>query len=137
MTEISILGTIALVLAFGVAIAFAWMRGRKSPLHRQILARAPLDPDALRGEVANRYTLDPQTTRDVLRALGSSLDIDPGRLRLTDYLMALWDMNPQAGFHQRATFETWMLKHYPKLTETETPSIADLIAAVQRLPMVR
>ena len=60
------------------------------------------------------------------------------RLRLADPFDALWDMNPQAGFHQRATFETWVLKQYPRLPDsTQAVAVGDLIAQLQRLPLVR
>jgi len=131
-------GTFAFIVAVLAAIAFAWSRGRRSSLYREIGARPVLDADALRAEVASRHALDPRLTRDVLRALGDALEVDPGRLRLTDAFDALWDMNPQAGFHQRATFETWVLKHHPRLPEaTESATIAELIARLQRLPLVR
>lgn len=132
------MGTFIFIVAVLAAIAFAWYRGRKSGLHRELRARAVLDADAIRAADAARYTLDPQTTRDVLRALGAALEVEPGRLRLTDLFDALWDMNPQAGFHQRATFETWILKHYPRLPEsTQAATVGDLIAQLQRLPLVR
>jgi cbb3-type cytochrome oxidase subunit 3 len=132
------MGTFVFIIAVLAAIAFAWYRGRKSTLHEALRARPPLDADAIRVADADRYTLDPQTTRDVLRALGAALEVDPGRLRLVDSFDALWDMNPQAGFHQRATFETWVLKHYPRLPEsTQAATVGDLIAQLQRLPLVR
>jgi hypothetical protein len=132
------MGTFIFIVAVLAAIAFAWYRGRKSGLHQELRARAVLAADAIREAEANRYTLDPQTTREVLRALGAALDVDPGRLRLTDLFEALWDMNPQAGFHQRATFETWVLKHYPRLPDTtQAATVGDLVAQLQRLPLVR
>ncbi len=132
------MGTLLFIAALAAAITFAWWRGRKSPLHTQLRARPVLDADAIRAEVAGTTTLDPQTTRDVLRAAGEALDVDPGRLRLTDGFESLWDMNPQAGFHQRATFETWILRRYPALPPlTEAATLADLVEALQRLPMLR
>lgn len=132
------MGTFFFVLAVAAAIAFAWWRGRKSPLHRELRARPVLDADAIRAELAPRCTLDPQTTRDVLRAAGDALGIDPGCLRLTDPFEALWDMDPQAGFHQRATFETWILRRYPSLPPlTNAATLADLVEALQRQPLLR
>jgi hypothetical protein len=134
----SILGTLVFLAALAGAIAFAWARGRKSPLMAVVQARPVLDTDAIRAERAARYTLDPRTTRDVLRGLGSALDLDAGRLRLDDELEALWDMYPQAGFHQRATFETWILQRYPRLpADLEATTVAQLIAELQRLPLAR
>ncbi len=131
-------GTFFFLLALAMAIAFAWWRGRKSPLHRALRARPVLDADAIRAELGPQFTLDPQTTRDVLRATGEALGIDPGRLRLTDPFEALWDMNPQAGFHQRATFETWVLRRYPALPAmTNAATLADLVEALQRQPLLR
>ena len=133
-----IVGTFVFIVAVLVAIAFAWYRGRRSTLHRTLRARPILDADAIRQADATRYTLDPQTTREVLRALGAALEVDPGCLRLSDPFDALWDMSPQAGFHQRATFETWVLKRYPRLPETTAAAtVGDLIARLQRLPLVR
>ena len=132
------MGTFVFIVAVVAAIAFAWYRGRKSTLFHALRARPALDADAIREAAGERYTLDPRTTRDVLRALGAALEVDPGRLRLTDLFDALWDMNPQAGFHQHATFESWVLKHYPRLPETtRASSVGDLIAQLQRLPLVR
>ncbi len=132
------MGTLLFIAALAAAISFAWWRGRKSPLHTQLRARTVLDADAIRAEVASTQTLDPQTTREVLRAAGEALDVDPGKLRLTDGFESLWDMNPQAGFHQRATFETWILRRYPALPPmTEAATLADLVEALQRLPMLR
>jgi hypothetical protein len=120
------------------AIAFAWMRGRRSPLAREIAARPALAADALRAAHAAQATLDPQTTREVLKALGTALDVDPGKLRLEDPLAELWDMDPHAGFHQRATFEDGIARRYPRLpTETAPRTIADMIEALQQLPLVR
>jgi hypothetical protein len=135
---VSIVDTVALLLALAVVMAAAWARGRKSPLLAAIRARPILDIDAIRGEAATRYTLDPRTTRDVLCALGEALELDPGRLRLSDELDRLWDMNPRAGFHQRATFETWMLRRYPRPPDDAVIStVADLIVALQRFPLAR
>ena len=134
----SILGILFFVAALAAAIAFAWARGRKSPLMAAVQARLVLDADAIRAELAARYTLDPRTTRDVLQALGSALDLDAGRLRLDDELAALWDMHPRAGFHQRATFTTWLLQRYPRLPlDVEATTVAHLVAALQRLPLAR
>jgi hypothetical protein len=134
----SAMGTFVFIVAVLAAIAFAWMRGRKSPLYREIAARPVLDADAIRTEGGDRYTLDPQTTREVLRGLGAALELDAGRLRLDDHLDALWDMNPHAGFHQRATFETWLVKRYRKLPDDFAPeTVAQLIAALQRMPLLR
>lgn len=133
-----IVGTFVFVIAVLAAIAFAWYRGRKSTLHQILRARPVQDADVIRAAYAGTAPLDPATTRAVLRALGAALEVDPGRLRLTDSFDALWDMNPQAGFHQRATFETWILKHYPRLPEsTQAAAVGDLIAQLQRLPLVR
>ena len=135
---VSILGTLVFLLALAAAIAFAWARGRKSALLAVVQARPVLDADAIRAELAARYTLDPQTTRDVLHALGRALELDPGRLRLSDQLDALWDMHPQAGFHQRATFETWLVRRNPRLpADIDVTTVAQLIAALQRLPLAR
>ena len=132
------MGTFFFLLAVAAAIAFAWWRGRKSTLHRDLRARPVLDVDAIRAELAAQVTLDPQTTRDVLRAAGEALGIDPGCLRLTDPFEALWDMDPQAGFHQRATFETWVLRRYPALPPlTNAATLADLVEALQRQPLLR
>ena len=134
----TVVGTFFFVLAVAAAIAFAWWRGRKSPLHRELRARPVLDADAIRAELTPQFTLDPQTTRDVLRATGEALSIDPGRLRLTDPFEALWDMDPQAGFHQRASFETWVLRRYPALpVMTNAATLADLVDALQRQPLMR
>lgn len=124
--------------AIVAAAAFAWHRGRKSPLYREVTTRPLVQVTAQRHEVANRYTLDPATTRDVLKGLGSALGLDPGRLRLTDRLDALWEMQPQAGFHQRATFEGWLKKRYRDIPDnTYAETIGDLIEALQKLPQVR
>ena len=132
------MGTFFFIAALAAAITFAWWRGRKSPLHRELRARPVLDADAIRAEVAGQTTLDPQTTRDVLRAAGEALEVDPGRLRLTDRFESLWDMHPQVGFHQRATFETWILRRYPALPPmTDAATLANLVEALQRLPMLR
>lgn len=132
------MGTFFFVLALSAAIAFAWWRGRKSPLDRELRARPVLDADAIRAELGPQFSLDPQTTRDVLRAAGEALAIDPGRLRLTDPFEALWDMDPQAGFHQRASFETWALRRYPALPAmTNAATLADLVEALQHLPLLR
>ncbi len=132
------MGTFFFLLALAAAIAFAWWRGRKSPLHRALRARSVLDADAIRAELGPQLTLDPQTTRDVLRAAGEALGIDPGRLRLIDPFDALWDMDPQAGFHQRASFETWVLRRYPALPPlTNEATLANLVEALQRQPLVR
>lgn len=121
-----------------VAVAFAWKRGRNSPLLRSIRTRPMIDDDAQRAEVADRLTLDPSTTREVLRALGAALDLDPRRLRLSDRLDLLWDMQPQAGFHQHATFETWVKKRYPNAPDhLHADTVGDLIDALQHLPMIR
>jgi len=131
-------GTLAFVAAVAAAIAFAWARGRKSPLARAVAARTVLDVDAMRTAYTPQATLDPRTTRDVLTMLGAALGIEPGRLRLDDRLDALWDMNPHAGFHQRATFEDTLVRRYPKLPADLAPvSVADLIAALARIPLVR
>ncbi len=133
------LGTLAFALAVGLAIAFAWARGRVAPLRREIEARPVVDLDAIRTEYATRATaLDPQTTRDVLQALGAALGLDPGRLRLDDVLPALWDMHPQAGFHQRATFEDWIVKRYPGLPAgVDALTVGELVAALQMVPRTR
>ena len=132
------MGTLFFLLALAAAIGFAWWRGRKSPLHRGVRARPVLDADAIRAELGPQVTLDPQTTRDVLRATGDALGIDPGCLRLTDPFEALWDMDPQAGFHQRASFETWVLRRYPALPPlTNAATLADLVEALQRQPLLR
>jgi hypothetical protein len=131
-------GTVVFIIAVVIAIAFAWYRGRKSAFYRTLGARPVLDADAIRMAEADRFTLDPRTTREVLHALGQALEIDPGRLRLADTFDALWDMNPQAGFHQHATFETWVLKHFPRLPDsTRAPAVGDLIDELQRLPLAR
>ncbi|MFO1323287.1 MAG: hypothetical protein U1F15_04400 [Burkholderiales bacterium] len=130
------MGTFAFVVAVLLAIGFAWMRSRRSPLARAIGARPILDADAIRAERADRYTLDPRTTRDVLRALGAALEVDAGRLRLDDPLDLLWDMSPHAGFHQRATFETWLVAHYPKLPDGFAPAtVGELVAGLQKIPL--
>ncbi len=132
------LGTLVFVIAMAVAVVFALARGRRSPLRKELDARASLSAEAIRAEAGVRWTLDPQTTQAVLQALGDALDIDPGRLRLTDDFELLWDMNPQAGFHQHATFETWVLKRYPGLPPNAVaPTVGDLVAALQRLPLRR
>jgi hypothetical protein len=131
-------GTLAFVAAVAAAIAFAWARGRRSPFGREVAARAILDVDAMRTAFAQRAMLDPRTTRDVLTMLGAALDIEPGRLRLDDRLDALWDMDPHAGFHQRATFEDSLVRRFPKLPTDLAPiTVADLIAALARIPLVR
>jgi hypothetical protein len=123
-----------LVVAVALAIAFAWVRGRKRTLYDEVRQRPLVDARDQRAEVA----LDPSTTRDVLRALGNALGIEPRRLRLTDRLDALWDMQPHAGLHQRADFEDWLKKHYPKLPDDlYADTIGELIAALQRLPQSR
>jgi hypothetical protein len=131
LSQATLAGTPIFITALVAAIAFAWLR-------RELLARPSLDFDALYADAGARDRLDPQLTREVLKGLGSALEIDPGKLRLTDAVDALWDMQPQAGFHQRATFEDWLVKRFPRLPDT-TPAatIADLVAALQRLPMVR
>jgi len=132
------LGTAAFIAAVIAAIAFAWMRGRRSPLAREIAARPVLGSDEMRSAYAVRETLDPQTTREVLRSLGAALEFDPGKLRLDDALADLWDMDPHAGFHQRATFEDWIVRRYRHLpAETAPLTVADMISALQRLPLVR
>lgn len=132
------MGTLAFIAAVAAAIAFAWARGRKSALAREIAARPALDVDAMRTAYMAQATLDPRTTRDVLTALGAALALDPGRLRLDDRFDALWDMDPQAGFHQRATFEDTLLRRYPKLPADLAPAtVADLIVALERIPLVR
>lgn len=83
--------------------------------------------------MANRYTLDPATTRDVLKGLAAALGLDPGRLRLTDRLDALWQMQPDAGSRQRASFEAWLRKHYPQRPEhLYAETVGDLIEALQK-----
>ena len=132
------MGTVVFIIAVAIAIAFAWYRGRKSSFYRVLSARPVLDLDAIRMADADRFSLDPQTTREVLRALGNALDVDPGRLRLADTFDALWDMNPQAGFHQHATFETWVLKRFPRLPDsTQAPAVGDLVDQLQRMPLAR
>ncbi len=132
------MGTVVFIIAVVIAIAFAWYRGRKSTFYDTLRARPVLDAEAIRRAEANRFTLDPRTTREVLQALGQALEVDPGRLRLPDRFDALWDMNPQAGFHQHATFETWILKRFPRLPDsTQAPAVGDLIDQLQRLPLVR
>ncbi len=132
------MGTFVFVIAVIAAIAFAWWRGRKSALYREVRARPILDADAIRAEVAAQATLDPRTTRDVLRVLGDALSVDPGQLRLTDRFDALWDMDPQAGFHQHATFEMQVLRRYHGLPElTHAATLVDLIEALQRVPMLQ
>jgi hypothetical protein len=131
-------GIVIFVAAVVAAAAFAWWRGRKGPLYREVHTRSPVELTAQRKEVEDRYTLDPVTTRDVLKALGSALGLDSRRLRLTDRLDALWDMQPDAGFHQRASFEGWLRKRYPNLPDhTYAETISDLIEALQKLPQVR
>lgn len=133
------LGTLVFALAVALALLFAWARGRVAPLRREIDARPVLDLDAIRTEYAQHaLQLDPATTRDVLRALGDALGLDPGRLRLEDVLPALWDMSPHAGFHQRATFEDWIVKRYPKLPPGfDALTVGELVAALQRIPRTR
>lgn len=132
------MGTFAFVAAVAAAIAFAWARGRRSPLAREVAARPIHDVDAMRADFAAQATLDPRTTRDVLTMLGAALGIEPGRLRLDDRLDALWDMNPHAGFHQRATFEDALVRRYPKLpTDLAPVTVADLIDSLARIPLVR
>jgi hypothetical protein len=47
-------------------------------------------------------------------------------------------MDPQAGFHQRATFETWILRRYPALPPlTNAATLADLVEALQSQPLLR
>lgn len=131
-------GVAIFVAAVIVAGAFAWRRGRKSPLYREMQTRQLVDDGAQRSDGASREALDPTTTREVLRALGAALDLDPRRLRLSDRLHSLWDMQPQAGFHQSATFEAWIKKRYPNAPDhLYAETVGDLIAALQRLPMVR
>ena len=131
-------GIVIFVAAVVAAAAFAWHRGRKSPLYREVTTRPLVEVTAQRKEVANRYTLDPATTRDVLKGLGNALGLNPGRLRLTDRLDALWDMQPDAGFHQRATFEDWLRKRYPNVPDQMyAETIGDLIEALQKIPQVR
>jgi hypothetical protein len=131
-------GTLAFVAAVAAAIAFAWARGRRSAFAREVAARPVLDVDAMRAAYASQDTLDPRTTRDVLRMLGAALAIEPGRLRLDDRLDALWDMDPHAGFHQRATFEDSLVRRYPQLPTAIAPAtVADLIEALARTPLVR
>ncbi len=130
------MGTFIFIVAVVLAIGFAFTRSRKSPLAREISEREIQDADAIRAGRADRVALDPRTTRDVLRALGAALEVDPGRLRLDDPLHLLWDLNPHAGFHQRATFETWLVAHYPRLPDGFEPlTIAQLVAALQKLPL--
>lgn len=131
-------GIFIFVVALAAAAAFAWHRGRRSPLYREVTTRPLVEVTALRKEVASRYTLDPVMTREVLKGLGNALGLDPGRLRLTDRLDALWDMQPDAGFHQRATFEEWLKKRHPNIPDhTYAETIGDLIEALQKLPQVR
>jgi hypothetical protein len=126
------------VVALVAAATFAWHRGRRSALYREVTTRPLVEVTALREQVSSRYTLDPATTRDVLKGLGNALELDPGRLRLTDRLDALWDMQPNAGFHQRATFEGWLKKRYPTLPDhTYAETVGDLIEALQHIPQVR
>ena len=133
------LGTLVFALAVALAVAFAWARGRVAPLRREIEARPVMDLDAIRAEyAAHAVQLDPATTRDVLRALGDALGLDPGRLRLDDVLPALWDMSPHAGFHQRATFEDWIVKRNPKLpANLEALTVGELVAELQKIPRTR
>jgi hypothetical protein len=131
-------GTLAFVAAVAAAVAFAWARGRRSPFAREVAARPILDVDAMRAAIAPQAALDPRTTRDVLALLGAALGIDPGRLRLDDRLDALWDMDPHAGFHQRATFEDSLVRRYPTLPADVAPAtVADLIEALARIPLAR
>ena len=133
------MGTLAFIAAVAAAIAFAWARGRKSPLAREIAAR----PVARRRRDAHgvharrpRSIRAPRATSSPHWAPRSALD--PGRLRLDDRFDALWDMDPQAGFHQRATFEDTLLRRYPKLPADLAPAtVADLIVALERIPLVR
>ncbi len=110
-------------------------------------ARSPRAPSSTSTRcaprIASRATLDPRTTRDVLTMLGAALGIDPGRLRLDDRLDALWDMDPHAGFHQRATFEDSLVRRYPKLPTDLAPgdrgrpdrrARADSAGALKRRP---
>ncbi len=132
------LGTIVFIIAMAIAVVFALARGRKSALRRELDARPILSAEAIRTEASARWTLDPQTTQAVLQALGGALEVDPGRLRLTDHFDALWDMNPQAGYHQHATFEAWVLKRHPSLDpRTAAPAVGDLIGTLQRAPLAR
>lgn len=133
------LGTLVFALAVALALAFAWARGRIAPLRREIETRPVMDLDAIRTEYAEHaMSLDPATTRDVLRALGSALGVDAGRLRLEDVLPALWDMHPHAGFHQRATFEDWIVKRYPHLPpDLDALTVGELVAALQKIPRTR
>lgn len=71
-----------------------------------------------------------------MQALASSLEVEPGRLRLTDSLTELFDMDPHAGFHQRATFETWLVERFPRATpDMAGDRIGDLVHALQKLPL--
>jgi len=131
-------GTLAFIAAVAAAVAFAWARGRRSPFAREVAARPILDVDAMRTGFSPQATLDPRTTRDVLAMLGAALGMEPGRLRLDDRLDALWDMDPHAGFHQRATFEDSLVRRYPKLPADIAPAtVADLIDALARVPLAR
>ena len=132
------MGTLAFIAAVAAAVAFAWARGRRSPFAREVAARPILDVDAMRTGFSPQATLDPRTTRDVLAMLGAALGMEPGRLRLDDRLDALWDMDPHAGFHQRATFEDALVRRYPKLPADIAPAtVADLIDALARVPLAR
>lgn len=126
------------VAAIAAAAAFAWYRARKTPLYREVTTRPLVEVTAQRRQVASRYTLDPATTREVLKALGNALGLDPGRLRLTDRLDALWHMQPDAGARQRATFEQWLAKRYPDTPDRlYAETIGELIEVLQQLPQVR
>ena len=132
------MGTLAFIAAVAAAIAFAWARGRRSPFAREVAARSVLEIDAMRTAFAPQAALDPRTTRDVFAMLGAALGIEPGRLRLDDPLDALWAMDPHAGFHQRATFEDSLVRRFPKLPADLAPvTVADLIAALARIPLAR
>jgi hypothetical protein len=134
-----ILGTAAFLLAVAIAIGFAWprRRGTRQPL-KKILARPDLDAAEQRAQVSARYTLDPETTRSVLGALGTALAIPPRKLRLDDEFAALWDTQPQGGLHHRATFESWVLQRYPGLPSSSEPAtVAQLVTVLQRLPLHR
>ena len=121
-----------------IAAGFALSRGRTSALLRTVHERALFDEIAQRAEVAGAKTLDPTVTRDVVRGLGAALDLDPRRLRLSDRLDALFDMQPSAGVAQRETFETWLHKRYSDLPDHMSPdTVGDLIEELQQLPRVR
>jgi hypothetical protein len=45
-------------------------------------------------------------------------------------------MDPHAGFHQRATFETWLVERFPRATpDMAGDRIGDLVHALQKLPL--